>query len=90
MEKSLINQKILAREIESLEEGYVATVINYVKWPFLIDNCKKGLEEKGITEERKATLEKALLENEFNHKANQEALETLEKIIPEVKKLLTK
>ena len=55
MNTTLINQKILKREIESLEDAYVSTVINVIKWPFLIENCNKAKENE-IDARRKVAL----------------------------------
>lgn len=84
--ETLINQEFLAEEIKSLEKGYVETVINMIKGPVFIEICSKALlEAEG---EKKTALEKTLLIHEQNHKTNEEALEQLNRIIVEVKKLI--
>lgn len=84
----LINKELLQAEIEKLEQWYVETAINLIKWPVFIDNCSKAIE---VSEwERKTELEKVLDQHKKNQKTNEEAIETLNTILPEVKLLLTK
>ena len=84
----LINQEILAEEIKSLERGYVETAINLIKGPVFIESVSKDL----VTAEgeRKAALEKVLANHESNQKANEEAVEQLNRIIEAAKKLVTR
>ena len=84
----LINQEFLKEEILSLEKGYVETVVNLIKGPVFIETLSKeliGMEDG----DRKKALESVLAQHEGNQKSNEEALEKLNAIIPEVKKLLT-
>lgn len=81
-----LNQEFLKAEVESLERGYVETVINLIKGPIFIESVSKEL--VSAEGDRKEALEKVLKQHESNHKTNTEAKEQLEKIITEAKALL--
>jgi hypothetical protein len=82
----LINPEFLDQEIAALEQGYVQTVVNVVKGPVFIENCRKSLED--ATGERKEALEKVLETHMKNQVANEEAIVTLNDILPKVKALI--
>ena len=84
--EELINQEFLAEEIKSLEKGYVETVINLIKWPILMETCSKALLEAEW--EKKTALERTIALHESNYKTNNEAVEQLNRIITEAKKLI--
>ena len=86
MNTELINQEYIKQELESLERGYVETVINLIKGPIFIDNCERSIKE--AEGERKDSMEKLLEQHKTNQSTNKEALETLEKVILEVKTLI--
>lgn len=81
-----LNQEFLKAEVESLERGYVETVINLIKGPVFIESVSKEL--VSAEGDRKEALEKVLKQHESNQKTNTEAKEQLEKIITEAKALL--
>lgn len=86
---TLINQEFVQNRLENLEATYIDTVIKIISGEQLIKSCEDGLKED-INEARKQALTKALEENKFNKKANEEALLQLNYVIPETRKFLTK
>lgn len=86
IDATLINKELLNKEIESLERGYVETVVNLVKGPVFIEAVSRDL--VGAEGERAEALKKVLAQHEANQKANEEAVEQLNAIIPKVKAFL--
>ena len=85
--EALINQEFLAQEIASLEKWYVETVVNLIKWPVFIELLSKELLDLEDWE-RKTALEQVLNTHVWNQKSNEEALDQLNTIIPQVKQLI--
>lgn len=86
----LINQEILKNRIESLEAGYVDSLITLIQWPQFIEACAKDLLEEDITPDRKKSLEEALNKNKIAMKGHSESIDQLNKTITEARTYLNK
>lgn len=82
-----LNQELLQVHIEKLEDAYIDTTINIIKIPFLIQACEKDIKNLPKWDKKKEQLEKTIEMHKINEKANREAIEQYEWIIPEVLKL---
>lgn len=86
---TLINQEFVQNRLDNLEASYIDTIIKIISGTQLIKACEDGLKED-INDTRREALNKALEENKFNKKANEEALVQLNYVITETRKFLTK
>lgn len=86
----LINQEILKNRIESLEAGYVDSLITLIQWPQFIEACAKDLLEEGISTERKEALENAMEKNKVAMKGHSESIDQLNNTIVQARNYLTK
>lgn len=84
-----INQDILKNRIESLEAGYIDSLITLIQWPKFIESICKDLLEKWITDERRKGLEQALDANNKAIKGHTDSMEQLNKTLTEVKTYLS-
>ena len=88
VQKEHINQDILKNRIESLEAGYIDSLVTLIQWPQFVDSICKDLLEEGITDERKKGLEQALETNNKAIKGHTESMEQLNKTLTEIKTYL--
>lgn len=80
-----LNQKFLEEQIEVLEKGYVASIIELIKLPIFMEQIDKELNV--CKWEKKKQLEILKENNTLQAKWHKESLENTEKILEEVYKL---
>lgn len=81
-----LNQKFLEKEIESLEEWFVKSTIELIKWPIFVKQIEEEI-KVCKDEEKQKTLSWLLENNKTQAKWHQESLDNIENILDEVYKL---